>query len=91
VQFLKSKRKFRMKRIAVFTLLVALSVSWSIPAQAQGTGVAEYARQSRKLNKKAAKEQRKALKESVKAQRKALKQANRPTRYPARASSRFPG
>ena len=51
-----------MNRISVFTLLVALSVFGSIPAQAQDTGVAEYARQSRKANKKAAKEQRKAWK-----------------------------
>jgi hypothetical protein len=86
---LKSKRKFRMNRIAVFTLLVALSVSWSISAKAQGTGVAEYARQSRKANKKAAKEQRKAWKKSVKAQRKALKKANHHTRYPTRASTHF--
>jgi hypothetical protein len=78
-----------MNRIAVFTLLVALSVSWSISAQAQGTGVVEYARQSRKANKKAAKEQRKAWKKSVKAQRKALKKANHHTRYPTRASTHF--
>jgi uncharacterized lipoprotein NlpE involved in copper resistance len=69
-----------MKRIAAFTLLVALSVSWSIPAKAQGTGVAEYARQSRKADKKAAKIQRKAVKKYVKAQRKALKKANRHAR-----------
>jgi hypothetical protein len=87
---LKSKRKFRMNRIAAFTLLVALSVSWSIPAKAQVPGVAEYGRQSRKLSKKAAKEQRKAWKKSVKAQRKALKQANRHTKYSTRASTRFP-
>jgi len=79
-----------MKRIAVFTLLVALSVSRSIPAQAQVPGVAEYGRQSGKANKKAAKEQRKLWKKSVKAQRKALKEANRHTRYPARASTHFP-
>jgi hypothetical protein len=90
VPFLKSKRKFRMNRIAVFTLLVALSVSWSIPAKAQGTGVAEYARQSRKANKKAAKEQRKAWKKYVKAQRKAVKKGNRHTRYRTPASARFP-
>jgi hypothetical protein len=89
---LKSKRKFQMSRIAVFTLLVALSVSWSVPAKAQDTGVAEYARQSRKANKKAAKEQRKAVKKYVKAQRKArkksmkgqrkaVKKANHHTRY----------
>jgi len=52
VPFLKSKGKFRMNRIAVFTLLAALNVSWSIPAKAQGTGVAEYVRQSRKANKR---------------------------------------
>ena len=79
-----------MNRIAFFTLLFALSVSWSMPAKAQGTGAVEYARQSRKLNKKAAKEQRKAWKKSVKAQRKALKQANRHTKYPTRASAHFP-
>ena len=80
VPFLKSKRKFRLKRIAVFTLLVALSVSWSIPAKAQSPGVAEYLRQSRKADKKAAKVQRKAMKKYVKAQRKAIKKANRHAR-----------
>jgi hypothetical protein len=90
VPFLKSKRKFRMKRIAAFTLLVALSVSWSIPAKAQDFGVAEYARQSRKANKKAAKEYRKAVKKYVKAQRKAFKKANRHTRYRTPARARFP-
>jgi hypothetical protein len=84
--FLKSIRKFRMDRIAIFTLLVALAVSWSIPARAQDTGVAEYARQSRKGNKKAAKEQRKTWKKYVKAQRKALKKSNRHTRYRTPAS-----
>ena len=79
-----------MNRIAVFTLLAALNVSWSIAAKAQDTGVAEYVRQSRKANKKAAKEQRKAWKKYGKAQRKAVKQANRHTKYPTRASTRFP-
>jgi hypothetical protein len=87
--FLKSNRKFRMNRIAVFTLLAALSVSWSIPAKAQDTGVAEYARQSRKANKKAAKEQRKAWKKYVKAQRKGVKKANRHTTYRTPSSARF--
>ena len=78
-----------MSRIAAFTLLVALNVSWSIPAKAQGTGVAEYVRQSRKANKKAAKEYRKAQKKYVKAQRKALKKVNRHTTYRTPASARF--
>lgn len=80
-----------MKRIAVLTLLVALNVAWSIPAQAQSTGVAEYARQSqvaarkaakkqKKMLRKAAKKQRKAMKKYVKAQRKAAKTANRRAR-----------
>ena len=69
-----------MKRITVFTLMVALSVSWSIPAKAQGTGVAEYARQSGKANKKAAKKYRKANKKYVKAQRAEAKKAKRHTR-----------
>ena len=72
-----------MKRIAVLTLLVALSVAWSIPAKAQHMSVAESARQSRKadkkqqeMNRKAAKKQRKATKKYEKAQRKAEKKAN---------------
>jgi hypothetical protein len=84
--FLKSNRKSRMNRIAVFALLAALSVFGSIPAKAQDTGVAEYARQSRKANKKAAKEQRKAWKKYTKAQRKSVKKANRHTRYRTPAS-----
>ena len=81
---LESRRKFQMKRIAAFTLLVALSVGWSIPVKAQRISVAEGERRSRKaakkqekINKKAAKKQRKAMKKSAKAQRKANKKANR--------------
>jgi hypothetical protein len=76
-----------MKRIAGFALLVALSVAWSIPVNAQRISVAEGARRSRKadkkqqkMNKKAAKKQRKAMKKSAKAQRKAAKKANRRAR-----------
>ena len=72
-----------MKRIAVLTLLVTLSVAWSIPAKAHDMSVAESARQSRKadkkqqkMNRKAAKKQRKATKKYEKAQRKAEKKAN---------------
>ena len=71
VSFLKSKGKFGMKRIAVFTLLVALSVACSLPAKAQHMSVAS-ARQSRKADKK----QQKATKKYEKAQRKAAKKAN---------------
>ncbi len=69
-----------MKRTAVFTLLVALIVAWSIPAKAQSPGVAEYARQSavaakkqQKTYRKAANKQQKAMKKYEKAQRKAAK------------------
>jgi hypothetical protein len=72
-----------MRRIAVLSLLVALSFAWSISAEAQHMSVAEGARQSRKadkkqqkLNRKAAKKQQKAMKKYEKAQRKAGKQAN---------------
>jgi len=61
-----------MKRIAVLTLLVALSVAWSMPAKAQRMRVAEGARQSRKADKK----QQKAMKKYEKAPRKADKKAN---------------
>jgi hypothetical protein len=88
--FLRSMRKFRMNRIAVFTLLAVLSVSWSIPAKAQGTGATEYAHRSKKANKKAAKEYRKAQKKSMKEQRKAVKKANRPTSHRTPASAHFP-
>jgi hypothetical protein len=90
VPFLKSKGKFRMNRIAVFTLLAALSVSWSIPAKAQHTGAVEYARKSGKLNKKAAKEQRKASKKFAKAQRREAKKGNRHGTYRTPARARFP-
>jgi hypothetical protein len=82
IHYLSSKPEwnFRMKRTALFTLLVALSVAWSIPAKAQSPGVAEYARQSmaaakkqQKTNRKAAKKQQKAMKKYAKAQRKAAK------------------
>jgi hypothetical protein len=50
IHYLRSKPEwnFRMKRTALFTLLVALTVAWSIPAKAQSPGVAEYARQSQR-------------------------------------------
>jgi hypothetical protein len=77
-----------MKRIAIFLLLVGLNAALLMPAKAQDTGVAEYARQSkiaakksakqqRKMVKKAAKKQRKAMKKYAKAQRKAAKKAHR--------------
>jgi hypothetical protein len=57
-----------MNRIVVFTLLITSSISWLIPAKAQGTGAAKYARQSRRASKKAAKDQRKTWNKYVKAQ-----------------------
>ena len=80
---------FRMKRTALFTLLIASSVAWSIPAKTQSPGVAEYARQSnvaakkqQKADRKAAKKQQKAMKKYAKAQRKAAKkQAKKTNRH----------
>lgn len=69
-----------MNRIVAFTLLAVSTVSWSLPAMAQGSqgmSAAEYARRSKKESKKAAKEYRKAVKKSMKEQRKQAKQANR--------------
>jgi hypothetical protein len=80
--FMKSKTKFQANRIAAFTLLVALSASCSLPAKAQDTGVAEYARHSREADKKAGRQYRKTMKKYAKAQRKAAKKANRQTRNP---------
>jgi hypothetical protein len=78
-----------MNRIAVFTLLAVLTVSWSIPAKAQSTGAVEYAHRSKKASKKAAKEYRKAQKKSAKEQRKAVKKANRRTSHRTQASAHF--
>jgi hypothetical protein len=62
-----------VKRIALFTMLVALGVGWWIPANAQSPGVAEYARESREASKKSAKNQQRILKKASKKQRKAMK------------------
>jgi hypothetical protein len=73
-----------MKRIAVFMLLVALSVAGSMPVQAQRMTPQQNARQSRKAAKKqqkmlnkANKKQRKAMKKYEKSQRKATRKANK--------------
>lgn len=79
-----------MRRIAVFTLLAVLTVSWSIPAKAQGISAAEYARRSKKANKKAAKEYRKAVKKSMKEQRKQAKKANHRNSHPTPVKTRSP-
>src|SRR5271167_1141632 len=93
IHYLRSESdwNFRMKRTALFTLLLVVSFSWSISATAQSPGVAEYARQSmvaakkqQRLNKKAAKKQQKAMKKYEKSQRKATKKAAKKTNHPAR-------
>jgi uncharacterized membrane protein (DUF106 family) len=73
-----------MKRIAVFMLLVALSVACAIPTQAQRTTTEENMRRSRKdakqqqkVSRKMSKRQRKAMKKYEKAQRKAAKASSR--------------
>lgn len=68
-----------MKRIAVFMLLAASIVAWSIPAKSQRTNAEENTRQSpaaktqRKMLRKSSKQQRKAMKKSEKVQQKATK------------------
>ncbi len=59
-----------MKRTIILVLLVGMSVAWSMPARAQGTGAAEYGRQTQiewqkyqKMAGKSGKKQRKAMKE----------------------------
>lgn len=73
----------QLKRGAVLlTLLMVLTVAWSLPAKAQGTGAQEYGRQTQiiakkqaKLSKKANKKNQKQMKKNEKAQRKAQKKA----------------
>jgi hypothetical protein len=73
-----------MKRIAFFTLLAALSVAWSIQANAQSPGVAEYARNSREFDKKSAAQQNKKLKKASKKQQKAMKKYSKSQRKAAK-------
>ena len=74
-----------MKRIAVFMLMIALSVACSIPVQAEDTAAtAENMRRSRK----AAKDQQKMLKKADKRQRKAVKKYEKGQRKAAKANRR---
>ena len=77
-----------MKRIAVFSLLAALSVAWSIPAKAQSPGVAEYARNSREFDKKSAKAQNKKLKKASKRQQKAMRKYSKSQQKAAKKANR---
>ena len=77
-----------MKRFAVLTLLAALSVAWSIPANAQSPGVAEYARNSREFDKKSAKQQNKKLKKASKKQQKSMKKYSKSQRKAAKKANR---
>ena len=86
--FLGARKKFHMKRIAVFTLLAALSVAWSIPAKAQSPGVAEYASNSREFDKKSAKQQNKRLKKASRKQQKAMKKYSKAQRKSAKKANR---
>src|SRR5271170_5230555 len=72
--------KHSMKRISVFTLLLALTVAWSVPARAQRTVVEEDARQSQKAANKAAKKQQKMSKKAAKQQKKAMKEYDKKQR-----------
>lgn len=78
--FWKQVKTLRMKRMAAFAALLALSVAWSIRAKAQSSGLADYERQSRKTYKKhqkeanrEAKRQAKKMRKAGKKQRKAMK------------------
>jgi hypothetical protein len=77
-----------MKRIAVFTLLAALTIAWSLPVKAQSPGVAEYARNSRERDKRLAKQENKRLKKASKKQRKANKRFSKAQRKAAKKSNR---
>jgi|CZLA01.1.fsa_nt_gi hypothetical protein len=72
-----------MRRIVAFMLLIALSVAYSLPAQAENTAATaenmrrakKGAKQHEKMLKKMNKKQRKSMKKYEKAQRKAAKKA----------------
>lgn len=72
----------RMKRLSLLALLATVTLAWSMPAKAQGTGAQEYGRKSQVAAKKQEKELKKATKKRQKqmnkyskAQRKAAKKA----------------
>lgn len=77
-----------MKRITVFTMLLASSVAGSIPARAQSPGVAEYARESRDTSKRSAKKQNRMLKKASKKQRKAMNKYAKAQRKEAKRANR---
>jgi len=80
---LRLKKMLRMKRIAALALLVALGGVCGMPADAQRMSNAEYARMSRKAEKKqqkayrrTTKKQQKAMRKYAKSQTKAARKAN---------------
>ena len=71
-----------MKKVTAFLVLLASTVAWTLPAQAQrenksigenGREARKAAKQQQKYSKKQAKRQSKAMKKYQKAQRKAAK------------------
>jgi hypothetical protein len=88
VLFLGARKKFHMKRVAIFILLVVLGVARSIPARAQSPGVAEYASNSREFDKKSAKQQNKRLRKASRKQQKAMKKYSKAQRKAAKKSNR---
>ena len=83
-----ARKKFHMKRVAIFILLVVLGVARSIPARAQSPGVAEYASNSREFDKKSAKQQNKRLRKASRKQQKAMKKYSKAQRKAAKKSNR---
>jgi hypothetical protein len=73
-----------MKRLAVYTLLAALAVASSMPADAQyHTNGKKEARAQKKAQKKQQKAQKKYAKAQKKAQRKMAKQDRKNTHLPS--------
>jgi hypothetical protein len=66
-----------MKRIAVLTLLVAFGAGWSMPIEAQDTGVSKSDRQADKLAQKKQQALYQYQKKQVKAQQKAQQKADK--------------
>jgi hypothetical protein len=86
--FLGARRKFHMKRVAVFIFLAALGIAWSMTARAQSPGVAEYASNSREFDKKSAKQQNKKLKRASRKQQKATRKYSKAQRKAAKNANR---
>ena len=77
-----------MKQIAVFILLAALNVGWSMPSEAQSKRVTGYGHQSQRAAQKAAEKQQKEYEKAARKQQKRLEKYEKKQRRAATKAAR---